>query len=118
MHLGIALCIGERELVTILPEAYDLVVIVHGERLADEPFVVHVVLAVTTEFHDLVPVQEEAEVGIPCEVRLSDVYGIQCQLNTLVLGFADIVPNFLVAVHDRHGTGHQQVLGVGDVHVH
>ena len=118
MHLGVALSIGERELVTILPEAYYLVVIVYGERLADEPFVVHVILAVATEFHDLVPVQEEAEVSIPCEVRLSDVHGIQCQLNTLVLGLADIVPNLLVAVHDRHGTGHQQVLGIGNVHVH
>ena len=115
-HL-LAVLVGEGELVALLPDTDHVPVVVDRQRLADEPLVVDVVVAVAAQFDDLVAVEREGEIGLPAEIRLADILRMERQLDTLVAGLSDVVENLAVTVHDRHRARHQQIVRIGKIHV-
>ena len=64
------------KLVVFLPGTDYIVVVMYSYRFADKPFVGLVVVAITTQFDDLIAVQGEVESRSPTEVFCFNIYGV------------------------------------------
>ena len=84
-----------------LPDTIGLIIIEYFHGLADKPFISFVVDFPVIEFHDLLLVDGEHEVGRPFEIFRIDIDRIQGYFQTFVTNLPDIGRHIAETGNDR-----------------
>lgn len=103
--------------IALLPKAIGSKTVMHGDRLTDEPGIVDVIFLTVGQFHDLIFLPSEIQVGMPREALHYDRDCIDGYLDSLVLGLTDIGHHRGIARQRRNAHGQQQILGIGGVEI-
>ena len=101
-----------------LPNTVGLIIIEHFHGLADKPFIPFVVDFPVIEFHDLLLVDGEHEVGCPFEVLRIDIDRIQGYFQTFVTDVSDIGRHIAETGNNRQLAVHQEVVRVLKIQIH
>jgi len=101
----------------ILPESVHFIGSEHALRVTDVPTIAFHIFLTVDQLNQLFLVVGEAQVGVPGEISVHNVFGAQGDFYPSVPGFANIVDNKWITKNGRQGTFHQQTTRVGIVEI-
>ena len=101
-----------------LPDTIGLIIIEYFHGLADKPFISFVVDFPVIEFHDLLLVDGEHEVGRPFEIFRIDIDRIQGYFQTFVADLPDIGRHIAKTGNNRQLAVHQEVVRILKIQIH
>ena len=104
-------------LVFRLPDSDLFQIIDHLHRLTDEPTVSQVILFITVEVYNLITVQRESQICLPCEVLLWDVHRVQTYFHPFIGGRSYILKDRAITVEVTYRTGENQIFRSTVIHI-